>query len=99
MEGAPTEMSKFLSKWLRKTHRWIAVPTALAIPAAVVIKLLGDQALVDFWERWDKIPSVLMLAMAITGAYLFLLPYIVKAQRRKQVARTGPAGRAAQGGR
>jgi len=39
-----------------------------------------------------------MLAMAITGAYLFLLPYIVKAQRRNRDARTGPAGREPQGG-
>ena len=30
-------MTKFLSKWLRKIHRWIAVPTALLILAAVVI--------------------------------------------------------------
>jgi hypothetical protein len=91
-------MNKVLSKWLRKIHRWIAVPTALAIPAAVVIKLLGSQGLVDFWERWDKIPSLLMLAMAITGAYLFLLPYLVKAQRRKQAVRTGPAGLAPHSG-
>jgi hypothetical protein len=82
-------MNKLLNKWLRKTHRWIAVPTALAIPAAVGIKLLGRQELVDAWERLDKIPSLLMLAMAITGAYLFLLPYIVKAQRRKSLAQTG----------
>jgi hypothetical protein len=84
-------MNKVLSKWLRKIHRWIAVPTALAIPAAVVIKLVGSPTLVDLWERWDKIPSLLMLAMAITGAYLFLLPYLVRAQRRKTpVAATAP---------
>lgn len=98
MEEPPNEMSKFLSKWLRKVHRWIAVPTALAIPVAVVIKLVGSQELVDAWERLDKIPSVLMLAMALSGAYLFLLPYIVKAQRRNRDARIGPAGRQAQSG-
>ena len=92
MKGIPTGMNKALSKWLRKIHRWIAVPTALAIPAAVVIKLVGSQTLVDWWERWDKIPSLLMLAMAITGAYLFLLPYLVRAQRRKPVA-AAPPGR------
>lgn len=86
-------MTRFFNKWLRKTHRWIAVPTALAIPTAAGIKLLGDQELVRLWEQWDKIPSLLMLVMAITGAYLFLLPYIVKAQRRRQPARTAPASR------
>jgi hypothetical protein len=35
-------MTKFWSKWFRKFHRWIAVPTALAIPVAVIIKLIGS---------------------------------------------------------
>ena len=77
-------MTKLLSKWFRKFHRWIAVPTALAIPAAVIIKLVGDPQLVAAWEKFDKIPSILMLIMAISGAYLFLLPYIVKGQRKKK---------------
>ena len=77
-------MTKILSKWFRKFHRWIAVPTALAIPAAVIIKLFGNPQLVETWERLDKIPSILMLIMAISGAYLFLLPYIVKGQRKKK---------------
>jgi len=74
-----------LNKWFRKLHRWIAVPTALAIPVAVIIKLLGDPQTVATWERLDKLPSVLMLVMAISGAYLFLLPYIVKGQRTRRV--------------
>ena len=88
-------MNKFLSKWLRKIHRWIAVPTALAIPVAFVIKLAGSPELTSLWERWDKLPSVLMLAMAITGADLFLLPYIVRAQRKKTAGRAASAGPAA----
>lgn len=84
-------MTKSLSKWLRKIHRWIAVPTALAIPVAFVIKLAGSPELIGLWERWDKLPSVLMLAMAITGAYLFLLPYIVRAKRKQPQGRADPA--------
>ena len=75
---------KIFSKWLRKFHRWIAVPTALLIPVAVIIKLAGDAQIVAAWEKFDKIPSILMLVMAISGAYLFLLPYIVKGQRKKK---------------
>ena len=78
-------MTKTLSKWFRKFHRWIAVPTALFIPLAVIIKLVGDPQIVAAWERLDKIPSILMLVMAISGAYLFLLPYIVKGQRKKRI--------------
>ncbi|PKN84649.1 MAG: hypothetical protein CVU46_13500 [Chloroflexi bacterium HGW-Chloroflexi-8] len=77
-------MTKWLSKWLRKFHRWIAIPTAIAIPLAVIIKLVGNQNLVETWEKLDKIPSLLMLIMALSGAYLFLLPYIVKGQRKKR---------------
>ncbi len=77
-------MTKFLSKWLRKFHRWIAVPTALIIPVAVIIKLVGSPQIVAAWEKLDKIPSVLMLIMALSGAYLFLLPYIVKWQRMRK---------------
>ncbi len=85
-------MTKFLSKWFRKFHRWIAVPTAIAIPVAVVIKLLGDPQLAATWERLEQIPSILMLVMAISGAYLLLLPYIVKGQRKKKTDAT-PKGR------
>lgn len=77
-------MTKFLSKWFRKFHRWIAVPTALAIPAAVIIKFVGGPELVAMWEKLDKIPSILMLIMAISGSYLFLLPYIVKSRRKNK---------------
>lgn len=79
-------MTKWLSKWLRKFHRWIAVPTALAIPVAFIIKLVGNSTMVDAWHQFEKIPSILMLIMAISGAYLFLLPYIVKGQRKKRLA-------------
>jgi cytochrome bd-type quinol oxidase subunit 2 len=77
-------MNKFLNKWFRQIHRWIAIPTALLIPVAVIIKLTGSSEAIAFWEKWDKLPSVLMLFMAITGAYLYLLPYIVKEQRNKK---------------
>lgn len=76
-------MTKFLSKWFRKFHRWIAVPTALLIIGAVVIKFIGNPQINAAWERLDKVPSILMLIMALSGSYLFLLPYIVKAKRKR----------------
>ena len=79
-------MTKVLSKWFRKLHRWIAIPTALTIVTAVVINLVGSPALVETWESLGKIPSLLTLFMALTGSYLFLLPYIAKSQRKKKNA-------------
>ena len=90
-------MTKVLSKWFRKFHRWIAVPTALLIPVATIIRLVGSPQAEALWERMDKIPSILMLVMAVSGAYLYLLPYIVKGQRKKKVssgqAQAGSTGR------
>jgi hypothetical protein len=83
-------MTKFLAKWFRKFHRWIAVPTALLIPAAVLIKLLGGPELAAVWERLEQVPSILMLVMAISGSYLFLLPYITKGQRKKRQTSSTP---------
>jgi hypothetical protein len=79
-------MMKFLSKWLRKIHRWIAIPTALLIPIRLIIEAMNNPSFIEFWAKWEKLPSILMLFMAITGSYLYLLPYIVK-QQRKNVAR------------
>ncbi len=40
--------------------------------------------MLEFWEKWEKLPSILMLLMALTGSYLYLLPYIVKGQRKRK---------------
>lgn len=78
-------MTKFLSKWLRKIHRWIAIPTALLIPVRLIFEAMNNQAILDLWAKWEKLPSILMLFMAITGSYLYLLPYIVKGLRKKKI--------------
>lgn len=79
-------MNKSLNKWTRKIHRWIAVPTALLIPIAAVIKLAGSPEMLQAWNRLEKIPSILMLLMAITGAYLYLLPYLARGQRKRKTS-------------
>lgn len=78
-------MTKFLAKWVRKFHRWIAIPTAIAIPAALIIKVIGDPNLLKVWEKIEKFPSILMLIMAISGSYLYLLPYIAKSLRKRRI--------------
>lgn len=74
-------MNKILNKWFRKTHRWLAVPTALLIPMAVVIRISGNPSWQAFLKSFEMAQSLLMLVLAITGAYLFLLPYLTKWQR------------------
>lgn len=83
-------MTKFLSKWLRKFHRWIAVPTAILIPVLFSARLFGGTEMTDTLGKLEKIPSFLMLLMAVSGTYLFLLPYIAKSKRNKKLAPKPP---------
>ena len=78
-------MTKFLTKWLRKIHRWVAVPTAILIPTAIVIKFFGHPSWQAMLKQFDKIQSLLMLSLALTGTYLYLLPYIIKWQRKQRL--------------
>ena len=80
-------MTKFLNKWFRKIHRWIAIPTAITIPFGVTFKLLGDEQLVALWKKWDVVQSPMILTLAITGSYLYLLPYFVKWQRKNKITK------------
>ena len=78
-------MTKFLNKWLRLIHRWIAIPTALLIPVRLIMEALESQAALELWEKFEKLPSILMLFMASALSLIYLLPYIVKAQRKKRL--------------
>ncbi len=82
-------MTKFLNKWFRKIHRWVAVPTALLIPLAVFIKLTKG-AIVTLPPQFELFQSLLMLALAITGSYLYLLPYIMKQKRKQRKSKHQP---------
>ena len=75
-------MSKFFNKWLRKIHRWIAVPTAIMIPVAVVVKFSGNPQWQQGLKQFESAQSLLMLGLAITGTYLYLLPIVVKKKRK-----------------
>ena len=75
---------KWFNKWFRKVHRWIAVPTGLLIPVAIIFKLFGGESL-GFPRQLEAVQSVLMLSMAVTGVYLWLLPYLAKWSRKMKV--------------
>ncbi|MFZ5922975.1 MAG: hypothetical protein ACOYY3_18175 [Chloroflexota bacterium] len=72
-------MNKLLNKWFRKFHRWLALPFAALLLTVIFTRgtTLGDVA--------QRIQVALMIVMAITGAYLYLLPYWTKWQRRQRV--------------
>jgi hypothetical protein len=76
-------MSKFFNKWTRIIHRWIALPTLIIIPLAVIAKFTSDGA-EHLPPQLEQFQSILMLLLAISGAYLYLIPYIAKQKRKKR---------------
>jgi hypothetical protein len=72
-------MNKFLNKWFRKFHRWLVLPFTALLLTVIFARgtSLGDVA--------QRIQAALMIIMAITGLYLYLLPSWTKWQRRQRV--------------
>lgn len=63
------------------------MPTAITIPFGVTFKLLGDEQLMALWKKWDVVQSPMILTLAITGSYLYLLPYFVKRRRKNNITK------------
>jgi hypothetical protein len=53
----------------------------------VTFKLLGDEQLMTLWKKWDVVQSPMILTLAITGSYLYLLPYFVKRRRKNHITK------------
>jgi len=75
-------MNKFLNKWLRKFHRWLVLPFIALLLTVIFARgtLLGDNA--------QRIQAMLMIIMAISGAYLWVLPYWTKWKRKNVQVRS-----------
>ena len=75
-------MKKFFNKWTRKFHRWIAVPTVIIIPLAVISKFSGAGT-EHLPPQIEQFQSILMLLLVISGSYLYLIPYFTKWARNR----------------
>ena len=75
-------MNKFLNKWLRKFHRWLVLPFIALLLTVIFTRgtALGDNA--------QRIQAMLMIIMAISGAYLWVLPYLTKWKRKNVQVRS-----------
>ena len=70
-------MEKFLKKWIRKLHRWLVLPFIALLLTVLFARgtTIGNIA--------QRIQSILLIIMALTGAYLYLIPYWAKRKRDK----------------
>ena len=75
-------MKKFFNKWTRKFHRWIAIPTVIIIPIAVISKFSGSGT-EHLPLQIEQLQSILMLLLVISGSYLYLIPYFTKWSRNR----------------
>lgn len=76
------DVGKFLRKYLRKTHRWLSLPFA----GLVVTLFLARNT--PYGPLAQQAQQVLLLVMAVTGLYLFLLPYWTKRNRGREEDRS-----------
>ena len=88
-------MTKFFNKWSRIFHRWIALPTLIIIPWMLIMKFTSDSEQ-HLPPQIEQIQSILMLLLTISGAYLYLVPYISKWNRNRR-KKAKQAALAAQG--
>ena len=70
-------MVKFLNKYVRIGHRWLALPFIL-----LLILVISTRSL-EIGVSFQRAQQILMMVMAVSGLYLFLLPWYTKWRRRR----------------
>ena len=71
-------MSKYLKIYVRKVHRWLAIPTIILIPLVIITNKIPSNFQVQ------KIQQIFMFAFAVTGLYLLILPWYSKWNMKKK---------------
>jgi hypothetical protein len=66
------------SKWIRQTHRWVAIIFTVTVIANFVALAQGTP---PPWITYSPLPPLFFLLF--TGLYMFVLPYAVKLRGRK----------------
>lgn len=70
-------MEKILKKWVRKLHRWLVLPFVALFLTAVIARGTNIGYIAQ------RIQAPLLIILAITGVYLYALPYWSKWKYRK----------------
>ncbi|NWF81098.1 MAG: hypothetical protein HXY37_13810 [Chloroflexi bacterium] len=77
-----------MSRWLRLVHRWLA-PVFIVVMIAVLSTQGSSIGLI-----LQRVQQGMVVVFALTGLYLFVLPWWVKSRRARQRGRAGtPASR------
>ena len=71
-------MSRFLNRYVRKIHRWLALPFVVLIITAVLARNTPAAFIAQRGQQ------VVLLSMAITRLYLFFLLWWTKRRKRQR---------------
>ncbi len=62
-----------MNQFIRQTHRWLSIAFTLSVVTYIVVMTRGP---VPGWL--NIFPAGSLVLMFLTGAYLFLLPYVLR---------------------
>ena len=63
------------SRWIRQTHRWVSIAFMVAVIIVTVLVISGEE---EPAERVYLLPLFPLALLAVTGLYLFVLPYATR---------------------
>lgn len=69
------------NKWIRQTHRWLSVLFTLVIVVNGVAVLRGK-----YTNSLGLMAVFVLTLMFLTGAYLFVLPYVPRGRSKRRTA-------------
>ncbi|MFO7168427.1 MAG: hypothetical protein DIU80_010425 [Chloroflexota bacterium] len=64
-----------LSKWIRQTHRWVAIAFTVTVIANIVALGMG-QGQPPAWVTYS--PLLPLAVLLLSGLYLFVLPHVAR---------------------
>lgn len=65
------------SRWIRQTHRWLAIVFTATVIANFAAYGVGDPPM---WLVYSPLAPLFLLMF--TGLYMFVLPYVVRRRAR-----------------
>ena len=65
-----------VSKWIRKTHRWLSILFTLTVAANFATMVFVQPPM---WVVYAPLPPLFLLMFS--GLYMFALPYVAKTRR------------------
>lgn len=64
---------------IRQVHRWVSIAFTLGVIANIVTIFVLKQQTPDVWV--GLLALIPLIALLLTGLYMFVLPYVAKARR------------------